>query len=227
MKQRTHYYFAIGVAALTSIVTIPQISEDEVLYTIRTPHLIFSLTLWFIFVLLAPGWALLANFPDELDRLVCTGLQEGPIDHCRSPLTHHPLTLSYWIIPMLIPANEYTKLLHLALFFLASGDRSSLNVSSAFVFYVGIHLMAVWGSHLFLDALNPSGLPTGRKSVYAPRPLRHYAWKELRPNVRSWRMARIRFDDERWNKILSVMGLIVSVIIGLNEFLRGVLLLSS
>ncbi|MFQ5976540.1 MAG: hypothetical protein ACE5OZ_00235 [Candidatus Heimdallarchaeota archaeon] len=183
----------------------------------------FQITMFLAMFLFAPGWAFFANFPDEFDRLSCAGLEEGPIDHCRHPLTHHPLTIGYWLVPLLIPASQYTKLLQLAVFFLPPDNRPE--ISSGFVFYTGMHLMMIWGSHLFLDALNPSGLPTGRKSVYAPRPLRHYAWKELRPNVRSWRMAYIRFDDEKWNQILSVAGLAVSIIVITNELFRRTLFL--
>jgi hypothetical protein len=82
--------------------------------------------------------------------------------------------------------------------------------------------MLVWGSHLLLDALNPSGLPTGRKSVYAPRPLRHYAWKELRPNVRSWRLAHIRYDDEKWNRVLTWGAIVITVAVIGNEVLRRI-----
>jgi hypothetical protein len=206
------------------LLTISQIGEDQVLLNVKTSLASFQLTFWFVMFFFAPGWALFAKFPDELDQLACAGLEEGAIDHCRSPLTHHPLTLGYWIVPLLIPASEYTKLLQLPVFFLPPDERSFLTISSGFVSYVAIHLMVVWASHLFLDALNPSGLPTGRKSVYAPRPLRHYAWKELRPNVRSWRMAHIRFDDERWNQVLSLLGLAISVIIIGNELLRRALL---
>ncbi len=224
MKQSTHYFFGIGVASLISYLTIPRLVEESTAIRITTTHLTFNITNWLLLLILVPVWAGIALLPDKLDIWSCKGLKEGKMFHCRHPYTHHPVTLSYAFVPLLIPVVEYSKIVQIIGFFLQINNHDSLNIPPRLIIYISLHIFFVWGSHLLLDALNPAGIPLGTKSIFAPRPLRHYLWSELRPNVRSWRLARIHYDNITANNVLSFIGLFTTGFVFGNEFLRSLIL---
>lgn len=137
-----------------------------------------------LWLCLTPLFAYVSLLPDYLDKYPCSTIRLGIfLNHCRHHSTHHPLTVLY-----------FTPLLFLPESFIFLTDPLFLQVSTA------------WGSHLLLDALNPSGIPVGRQSVFNDHPSKHYAWKQYNREARRWRIAKINYDSPRANKSLSLTG---------------------
>lgn len=133
---------------------------------------------WFLFIFsfLLAGISLLPNYLERTDG--------RHVRRYRHPLTHNPCTLGYFL-----PLN-----------FLR--DKASNPFFDILVF----SLLLGWASHIFLDSLNPEGIPVGRKPIYSNHLSKHYKW-DLLEDVRSFRVARIPFNNLKANKTISRLGL--------------------
>ncbi|MFX0123702.1 MAG: metal-dependent hydrolase [Candidatus Hodarchaeota archaeon] len=152
-----------------------------ILLFIRDP-----LVAWFFLALSFPlsGVSLIPNILDSYTAadLKYEGVQ---LKHrARHPLTHSPWTLGYFF-PFYYLIEKFSDPILLVIVFL---------------------LVLGWVSHLFLDALNPEGIPLGKKPIYLPHPVKHYSWWKC-TNTRTFRLARIPFNDINRNTMLSRIGL--------------------
>ncbi|MHA2074435.1 MAG: hypothetical protein ACW97X_07435 [Candidatus Hodarchaeales archaeon] len=102
----------------------------------------------------------------------------------RHPLVHSPYTVCYFL-PLIFLRDK---------------------VSNPFLDILVFSLLLSWTSHIFLDSLNPEGIPVGRKPIYSNHLSKHYKW-DLLEDVHSFRMARIPFNSLKANKTLSRLGL--------------------
>jgi len=142
---------------------------------------------WLIMLL-----SLLTNFfsiaPNFIDQYLGAQFKnEGVIlTRNRHPLTHSPWTVLY-----------YLPLLYLA----QKSQFSILNM------IISLFIIS-WSSHLFLDSLNPGGLPLGRQSIFSNHPIKHYKFHLSYPQrTRRLCLARIPFNDPRVNQKLERSGL--------------------
>ncbi len=147
---------------------------------------------WICFSLsfLLAGISLLPNFLDSFAGANYTygGVQFVSPRHVRRyrhSLTHNPLTLGYFL-----PLN-----------FLI--DKLSNPFFDIFV----VSMFIGWTSHIFLDSLNPEGVPIGRKPIFSNHLSKHYKWPLLEEDVRSIKFAKIPFNSLKANKTISRMGL--------------------
>ncbi|MFX0013236.1 MAG: hypothetical protein ACFFB2_02785 [Promethearchaeota archaeon] len=74
------------------------------------------------------------------------------------------------------------------------------------ILIIFLNITIGWSSHLFLDALNPEGIPLGKTPVYLPHPVKHYSWRQL-TNSKTFRLARIPFNNLKANDRCSHLGL--------------------
>ncbi|MHA2243995.1 MAG: hypothetical protein ACXADY_03420 [Candidatus Hodarchaeales archaeon] len=148
------------------------------------------LLVWFSFMFSFPlsGISLVPNFLDSYTaaNLKYEGVQlknRSSIQY-RHPLTHSPWTLGYFI----------------PFFYIVEITSNPILLAAFFAIITG------WFSHLFLDSLNPEGIPLGIKPVYSPHPVKHYSWRQP-TNTRTLRLARIPFNSLKANKVFSRIGL--------------------
>ena len=147
---------------------------------------------WVCFCLsfLLAGISLLPNF---LDNFAGANYNYGGVQFVshrhvrryRHPLVHSPYTLGYFL-----PLN-YLR------------DK----VSNPFFDFLVFSLLLSWTSHIFLDSLNPEGIPIGRKPIFSNHLSKHYQWHLLEEDVRSINFAKIPFNSLKANKIISRIGL--------------------
>jgi hypothetical protein len=102
----------------------------------------------------------------------------------RHPLTHSPWTLGYFF-PCYYLINSFL-----------SDPVPLLTIFT---------LSLAWVSHLFLDSLNPEGIPLGKQPIYLHHPVKHYSWQK-RSKTRNLRLARIPFNDLKRNTTFSRFG---------------------
>ena len=102
----------------------------------------------------------------------------------RHPLTHSPWTLGYFF-PCYYFIDSF-----------ASDPVLLLTI---------IALSLAWFSHIFLDSLNPEGIPLGKQPIYLPHPVKHYSWQK-HSKTRNLRLARIPFNDLKRNTTFSRFG---------------------
>ncbi|MFX0206339.1 MAG: metal-dependent hydrolase [Candidatus Hodarchaeota archaeon] len=125
--------------------------------------------------------------PNLLDKYTAANWQYGRIQlkpRVRHPLTHSPWTLGYFFpCYYLIDSFFSDPALLLTIFTLS----------------------LAWFSHLFLDSLNPEGIPLGKQPIYLPHPVKHYSWQK-RSKTRNLRLARIPFNDLERNTTFSRFG---------------------
>ena len=176
MKNSTHYFFALGLINLYSLVLI----QEEV-------------QSWFCFGLsfILAGISIVPNL---LDNYAGANFQyEGVqlVKHRFSRRYRHPLFHSPWTIGYFLP-------------FLYISGKSSNPYFIIIIFSLEIS----WVSHIFLDSLNPEGIPLGREPIFSNHISKHYQWSSYRlKEVRSFRIAQIPFDSLKANKMVSRLGL--------------------
>jgi hypothetical protein len=123
--------------------------------------------------------------PNLLDIYITTKqCEKGLRYRIRHPLSHSPWTLLYFV-----PLYYIVELFSNPMFLIAN-----------------ITLALGWLSHLFLDTLNPEGIPLGKKPIYLPHPVKHYSWQK-RSKTRTLSLARIPFNDLKMNTTFSRFGL--------------------
>lgn len=125
--------------------------------------------------------------PNLLDSYTTANLKyEGvQLKHrARHPLTHSPWTLGYF----------------LPFYYIIEMFSDPILLITVFVLVLG------WFSHLFLDVLNPEGIPLGKEPIFLPHPVKHYSWRKP-TNTRTFRLARIPFNDLKRNTMFSRFGL--------------------
>ena len=154
------------------------------LYGFLAIHDLFYSWIVIIFSIFCGFWSITPNFLDH--RMIVKSDNMVLIDRNRHPLTHSPWTTLYFL-PFSYLAGKL----------------------SLIALQIIIDLLIIsWVSHLILDSLNPGGLPLGRKSVFSNHPVKHYQYKNDNPNkIRSLRLARIPFNDQKANHNLSYVGL--------------------
>lgn len=123
--------------------------------------------------------------PNLLDKYTATNWQYGGLKpRVRHPLTHSPWTLGYFFPCYYFIDNFFP-------------DPALLLTTFT--------LSLAWFSHLFLDSLNPEGIPLGKQPIYLPHPVKHYSWQK-RSKTRNFRLARIPFNDVKRNVMFSRFG---------------------
>ena len=139
---------------------------------------------WICFCLsfLLAGVCLLPNF---LDNFAGANYSHRHVRRCRHPLAHSPYTLGYFL-----PLN-YLR------------DK----VSNPFFDFLVFTIALSWTSHIFLDSLNPEGIPIGRKPIFSNHLSKHYKWDLIEEEVRSIKFAKIPFNSLKANKAISRIGL--------------------
>jgi hypothetical protein len=140
---------------------------------------------WFFLVLSFPlgGFSIIPNL---LDKYVANW-HNGEVQ--LKPRVRHPLSHSPWTLGYFIPCYYFVD-----------------SLFSDPVLLLTIFILAlIWFSHLFLDSLNPEGIPLGKKPIYLPHPVKHYSWQK-RSNTRILRLARIPFNDLKRNATFSRFG---------------------
>ncbi len=173
MKNSTHYFLAVGLANLCTLIFI-------------TDPLLSWLSFMFSFPL--SGISLVPNLLDSYTaaNLKYEGVQ---LKHRSSIQYRHPLTHSPWTLGYFVP-----------LFYIVEIISNPILLATFFAIVSG------WFSHLFLDTLNPEGIPLGRKPIYSPHPVKHYFWRQP-TNTRTLRLARIPFNSLKGNTVFSRIGL--------------------
>ena len=173
MKNSTHYFLAVGMYNLCTLIFI-------------TDPLLSWLSFMFSFPL--SGISLVPNFLDSYTaaNLKYEGVQ---LKHRSSIQYRHPLTHSPWTLGYFVP-----------LFYIVEIIPNPILLATFFAIISG------WFSHLFLDTLNPEGIPLGRKPVYTLHPVKHYSWRQP-TNTRTLRLARIPFNSLKANMVFSRIGL--------------------
>ncbi len=145
---------------------------------------------WFSLLLSFPlsCFSLVPNF---LDSYTATNFKYQSVQlknhsgiQYRHPLTHSPWTLGYFV----------------PLYYIVEIISEPILLVSVSGIVLG------WFLHLFLDTLNPEGIPLGKKPVYSPHPVKHYSWRQP-TNTRVLRLARIPFNNLKANMVLSRLGL--------------------
>ena len=182
-------------------------------------HYLFALGLTNIYLLVERGHdpiisgmsvvlSLLCSFmslvPNFLDEYVSIRYEyEGvKLPRYRHPLSHSPLTIAYFL--PLIYLGEVTDLIFAQIL------SSLLTIS--------------WLSHLFLDSLNPGGIPIGRGAIFTNHPIKHYQFMINNRKYKRLRLARIPFNDIRANRNFGYIGLFLFSLNLANiflTFLRG------
>ncbi|MFX1283122.1 MAG: hypothetical protein ACFFB5_05680 [Promethearchaeota archaeon] len=156
------------------------------LYLISDP-----LLAWFCLGLSFPlsGISFIPNF---LDSYTAASFQyEGVQFKHRAAIQYrHPLTHSPWTLGYFVPG-----------FYIAEKTSEPVFIIIVSALFLG------WCSHLFLDALNPEGIPLGKTPVYTPHPVKHYSWRQP-TKARTFRLARIPFNHFKANLVLSRIGLL-------------------
>ncbi len=173
MKNNTHYFLAVGLTNLYSMIFITD-----------------PLLAWITFILSFPV-GVISFVPNLLDSYSAANfkyegvkLKHRPFIHYRHPLTHSPWTLGYFF-PFYYIVEKMSEPILLIL-----------------VFIIGLG----WFSHIFLDSLNPEGIPLGRKAVYSVHPVKHYSWRQI-TDARTLTLARIQFNNPRANMMFSRLGI--------------------
>lgn len=137
---------------------------------------------WLLFGLSFP-LGMFSLVPNILDSY--SGVNHTYQTKYRHPLTHSPLfSLCYFVLLYYIVEKIIGTLLLIIVLSIALG----------------------WFSHLFLDALNPEGIPLGRKPINSPHSVKHYSWYQAN-NTRTLRIARIPFNDPKANNFISHVGI--------------------
>ncbi len=128
--------------------------------------------------------------PNIVDRYISTQFEsEGVVlARNRHPLSHSPWTFLYFVpILYLVQKLDY-EIIEMIL----------------------VLMILSWVSHLFLDSLNPGGLPLGKKPIFSNHPVKHYNFHSglVRKNKRL-RIAKIQFNDLAANRKLGQLGLFI------------------
>jgi hypothetical protein len=148
---------------------------------------------WFCFIL-SFIFAGISIVPNILDNFAGANFQyEGVqlVKHRFSRRYRHPLFHSPWTLGYFLPFAYIAGKLAYPYFTIA---LLSLEIG--------------WTSHIFLDSLNPEGIPIGREPIFSNHLSKHYQWSSYRlKEVRSFRIARIPFDSLKANKTASRLGL--------------------
>lgn len=168
----------------------------------NTTHYLFSLGLTNLYLLIEWGYdpilsrmllvlSLLCSFislmPNFLDQHVSTKYE---YDGVQLPRYRHPLSHSPWTIAYFFP-------------FLYLGE-----VTNMFFIQIIASLMTIsWLSHLFLDLLNPGGIPIGKGAIFNNHSIKHYQFMINNGNYKRLRLARIPFNDIKANRNFSYFGL--------------------
>ncbi|UCE13420.1 MAG: metal-dependent hydrolase [Candidatus Heimdallarchaeota archaeon] len=140
-----------------------------------------SVLSWFFFVFSFP-MSVISLVPNILDSY--SGVNHTYQTKYRHPLTHSPLTLCYFV----------------PLYYIAE------KIVGTILLIIVLSVTLGWFSHLFLDALNPEGIPLGRKPIYSPHSIKHYSWYRAN-DTRILRIARIPFNDPKANNTISHIGI--------------------
>ncbi|MFX0084090.1 MAG: hypothetical protein ACFFAU_00315 [Candidatus Hodarchaeota archaeon] len=176
MKNHTHYFLALGLINLYSLLFIREMVQTWFCFSIS-------------FIL-----AGISIVPNLLDNYAGANFQyEGVqlVKHRFSRRYRHPLFHSPWTIGYFLP------------FVYIEGK-----ISNPYLSIIFLCLEIGWASHIFLDSLNPEGIPIGRKPIFSNHLSKHYQWSSHRlKEVHSFRLARIPFDSLKANKTASRIGL--------------------
>ncbi|MFX1506075.1 MAG: hypothetical protein ACFFDC_08165 [Promethearchaeota archaeon] len=125
--------------------------------------------------------------PNLLDKYTVANWQYGGVQ--LKPRVRHPLTHSPWTLGYFLPCYYLI-------------DSFFSNPALLMTIFT---LSLAWFSHLFLDSLNPEGIPLGKQPIYLPHPVKHYSWQK-RSKTRNLRLARIPFNDLKRNTTFSRFG---------------------
>ncbi len=165
----------------------------------NSTHYLFSLGLTNLYLLSEPGLdpnisgisiifslicSLMSVLPNYLDKSMSISM-EVQLPRYRHPLSHSPWTIAYFL-PLLY-LSEVIDVRIIQIF------SSLLTIS--------------WSSHLFLDLLNPGGIPIGKKPIFNNHPIKHYQFMIDNRKYKRIRLARIPFNDIRANRNLGYIGL--------------------
>jgi hypothetical protein len=140
-----------------------------------------------ISVVLSLFCSIVSILPNFLDQQVSIKYEyEGvQLPRYRHPLSHSPWTVFYFF-PLLY-LGEVTGVI--------------------FIQIVAVLLVISWLSHLFLDLLNPGGIPIGKGAIFNNHPLKHYQFMLTSRKHRRLRLARIPFNDVKANRNFGYIGL--------------------
>ena len=128
--------------------------------------------------------SLFSVLPNYIDKKVSIdmGIQ---IPRPRHPLSHSPWTIMYFL-PFLYLSE----------------------VIDVKFFKIIVSLISIsWVSHLFLDLLNPGGIPIGKNAIFKNHPIKHYKFIINKKNGKCLHLANIPFNDSKVNRNLSYIGL--------------------
>ena len=157
-----------------------------------------------ISIILSLFCSFVSLLPNLLDQQVSIKYEyEGvKLPRYRHPLSHSPLTIIYFL--PFIYLGEVTDVLFIQIL------ASLMTIS--------------WFSHLFLDMLNPGGIPIGRGAIFNNHPIKHYQFLINGEKYKRLRLARIPFNDIKANRNIGYIGLFLfsmNLATILLTFLRG------
>jgi len=144
---------------------------------------------WFV---LAPCFGFVAIAPDFLDNLCHYSNRYDTChysNHYRHPLTHSPWTVSYFVaLSLLLPAEPI------------------------FMFFT-LHLGIAWCSHLFLDALNPTGLPLLLSPALSNAEAKYYSHKRINHQTKRLVLGNVNYNNTKWNHGFYYSSLLAIILI--------------
>lgn len=140
-----------------------------------------------ISIILSLFCSFVSLLPNLLDQQVSIKYEyEGvKLPRYRHPLSHSPLTIIYFLPFMYL--GEVTDVLFIQIL------ASLMTIS--------------WFSHLFLDMLNPGGIPIGKGAIFNNHPIKHYQFLINSKKYKRLRLARIPFNDLKANRNIGYVGL--------------------
>jgi len=165
----------------------------------NTTHYLFSLGLTNLYLLYEPKLEPSISGISIILSLICSFMSLLPnyIDNFVSismgvqlPRYRHPLSHSPWTIVYFLPLLYLSEAIDVRIIQILA---SLLTIS--------------WCSHLFLDILNPGGIPIGKKPIFNNHPIKHYQFLTNEYKHRRIRLARIPFNDIRANRNIGYIGL--------------------